>query len=51
MSGLAVGIVIIIIKKENFKYALPFGTFLSIGGYISYFFGDKILKIISSLYI
>jgi len=51
VSGLAVGIVIIILKKKDFKYALPFGTFLSIGGYISYFFGDKILKIISSLYI
>ncbi len=51
LSGLAVGIIIIVIKKKDFKYALPFGTFLSIGGYISYFFGDKILRIISSLYI
>jgi len=51
LSGLAVGIVIIIIKKKDFKYALPFGTFLSIGGYIAYFFGDKVLKAISSLYI
>ena len=51
VSGLAVGIIIIIIKRKDFKYALPFGTFLSIAGYISYFFGEKILKMISSLYI
>lgn len=49
-SGLAVGIIIIIIKKKDFKYALPFGTFLSIGGIVSYFFGDSVLAIISSLY-
>ncbi len=41
VSGLVVGIIIIIIKKKDFKYALPFGTFLSIAGYISYFIGDK----------
>lgn len=51
VSGLAVGIIIIIIKKKDFKYALPFGTFLSIAGYISYFIGEKVLKIISSFYI
>lgn len=51
LSGLIVGIIIIILKKKDFKYALPFGTFLSIGGYISYFIGDKILKILSALYI
>ncbi|MEN8222157.1 MAG: prepilin peptidase [Acidobacteriota bacterium] len=51
LSGLAVGIIIIIIKKKDFKYAIPFGTFLSMGGYISYFFGEKILKVISSFYI
>ena len=51
VSGLAVGIIIIIIKKKDFKYALPFGTFLSIGGYVSYFYGDRILRIISSLYV
>ncbi len=50
LSGLAVGIIIIIIKKKDFKYALPFGTFLSIGGYIAYFFGETVLKVISSLY-
>jgi len=49
-SGLIVGLVIIIIKKKDFKYALPFGTFLSIGGYIAYFFGDSVLKVVSSLY-
>ena len=51
ISGLVVGIIIIIIKKKDFKYALPFGTFLSIAGYISYFFGEKVLMIISSFYI
>jgi len=48
ISGLAVGILIIIIRKKDFKYALPFGTFLSAGGYIATFYGDEILKLISS---
>ncbi len=51
LSGLVVGIVIIIVQKKNFKYALPFGTFLSIGGFVSYFFGDEIFSFISSLYL
>jgi len=49
LSGLAVGIMIIIIRKKDFKYALPFGTFLSAGGYFAYFFGDQVLELISSL--
>ncbi len=48
--GLIVGIVVIIIKKKNFQYALPFGTFLSIGGYISLFWGDYILSNILCFY-
>lgn len=50
-AGLAVGIAIIIVKRKNFRYALPFGTFLSLGGYISYFFGEKVLDFITSLYL
>ncbi len=50
VSGLIVGIFIIILKKKDLKYALPFGTFLGIGGYIAYFFGNRILEIINSFY-
>jgi len=49
-SGLIVGVAVIIIRKKDFKYALPFGTFLSLAGYISYFAGDSILLLIFSLY-
>ncbi len=51
VSGILVGILIIIFKKKDLKYALPFGTFLGISGYIAYFFGNRILQIINSFYL
>jgi len=49
-SGLIVGMFFIIFKKKDLKMALPFGTFLSLGSYISLFWGDEILKLIQSIY-
>lgn len=49
-SGLIVGMFFIIFKKKNLKLALPFGTFLSLGSYISLFWGNEILKLIQSIY-
>ena len=49
--GLLVGLFFIIFKGKNLKLKLPFGTFLSIGSYISVFWGHHILKAIYSLYL
>ena len=49
-SGLIVGMFFIIFKKKDLKLALPFGTFLSLGSYISLFWGNEILKLIQSIY-
>jgi leader peptidase (prepilin peptidase) / N-methyltransferase len=41
--GSIVGVVVLIVKKESLKYALPFGTFLAIGALIAAVAGDAIL--------
>jgi leader peptidase (prepilin peptidase)/N-methyltransferase len=50
LSGLLVGIFLIIFKKKNLKSALPFGPFLSLGSYISIFWGPGILAWLGSLW-
>ncbi|MEN8153071.1 MAG: prepilin peptidase [Acidobacteriota bacterium] len=51
VSGLLVGIIMILFHNKNLKHALPFGVFLGIGGYISYFWGDLIFNKIQILYL
>ena len=50
LSGILVGGAIMIVKKKDMKFALPFGTFLSFGSYISVFWGNKILAMIKFMY-
>ena len=50
LSGLLVGIFFIIFKKKNLKLALPFGPFLSLGSFISLFWGNAILAWVGSLW-
>ncbi len=50
LFGLLVGIFLIIFKKKNLKLALPFGPFLSLGSFLSMFWGDAILAWIGSLW-
>jgi leader peptidase (prepilin peptidase)/N-methyltransferase len=49
-SGLLVGIFLIIFRKKDLKFALPFGPFLSLGSYISLFWGTGILAWLGSLW-
>lgn len=49
-AGLVVGLFFIIFKGQNLKMKLPFGTFLSLGSYISLFLGNHILNAVRSLY-
>jgi leader peptidase (prepilin peptidase)/N-methyltransferase len=48
--GLIVGGFLIIFKKKNLKFQLPFGTFLGLGSYISVFWGYEILIFIQSVF-
>lgn len=48
-SGLFVGVIFIVFKKKTLKFALPFGTFLGIGSFISLFWGEKVLLFIRSI--
>ena len=49
-SGLLVGVFFIVYKKANLKYALPFGSFLAFGAFISLFWGHLILKMFGTLF-
>lgn len=48
--GLLTGIYFIIFRKKTMKLALPFGTFLGLGSYVSLFAGEQILRFIQSLF-
>jgi len=50
LSGLLVGMFLILCKKKTLKYALPFGPFLSLGSYIALFWGPGILAWVGSLW-
>jgi len=50
LSGLLVGLYFILFRKKDFKLALPFGPFLSLGSYLALFWGDAILAWIGSLW-
>lgn len=43
LTGTFVGIIVILLKEKNLKFALPFGPFLSIGAMSYVFFGEKVL--------
>jgi leader peptidase (prepilin peptidase)/N-methyltransferase len=43
LSGTLVGIIVMLQKRENLKFAIPFGPFLSIGAISYVFFGEKIM--------
>jgi leader peptidase (prepilin peptidase)/N-methyltransferase len=49
VSGLVVGVFFIIFYKKDLKFALPFGTFLGFGAFLSLFWGERILLFIRSL--
>lgn len=50
LFGLLVGIFFIVFKKKNLKLALPFGPFLSLGSFVSLFWGDAIMAWIGSFW-
>jgi leader peptidase (prepilin peptidase) / N-methyltransferase len=42
--GSITGIIIMVLKGKDFKYAIPFGPFLSLGAFISLFYGEEIIR-------
>jgi leader peptidase (prepilin peptidase)/N-methyltransferase len=42
--GSIVGIAIMLLKGKDFKYAIPFGPFLSLGAVISLFYGEALIS-------
>jgi leader peptidase (prepilin peptidase)/N-methyltransferase len=41
--GSVIGIAIMLLKGKDFKYAIPFGPFLSLGAVISLFYGETLI--------
>jgi leader peptidase (prepilin peptidase)/N-methyltransferase len=44
LVGSIVGISIMIVKGKDFKYAIPFGPFLSLGAVLSFFYGEELIR-------
>ncbi len=44
VSGTLVGLVVLILKNESMKYALPFGTFLALGAIAAAIGGDPLIR-------
>jgi leader peptidase (prepilin peptidase)/N-methyltransferase len=43
LIGSVVGITVMLIKGKDFKYAIPFGPFLSLAAMVSMFYGENII--------
>jgi leader peptidase (prepilin peptidase)/N-methyltransferase len=44
LIGSITGILIMVLKGKDFKYAIPFGPFLSLGAVISLSYGEEIIR-------
>ena len=44
LIGSIIGIILMVIKGKDFKYAIPFGPFLSLGAIISLFYGQNMIN-------
>ena len=44
LIGSITGIIIMILKGKDFKYAIPFGPFLSLGAVIALFWGETLIR-------
>jgi leader peptidase (prepilin peptidase)/N-methyltransferase len=42
--GSIIGVMVMVIKGKDFKYAIPFGPFLSLGAALSLFYGERIIQ-------
>jgi leader peptidase (prepilin peptidase) / N-methyltransferase len=50
VAGSLIGVFVIVLKRGGLKYALPYGTFLALGGLVASIAGDSIVNWYVSLY-
>jgi leader peptidase (prepilin peptidase) / N-methyltransferase len=43
LVGSLIGVIVMVIKGKDFKYAIPFGPFLSLGAALSLFYGEQLI--------
>ncbi|MBS3818569.1 prepilin peptidase [bacterium] len=48
--GALVGLLLILFKRKNFQYSLPFGTFLAPAAFVALLWGERIIHAYLSLY-
>ncbi|MGO8988917.1 MAG: prepilin peptidase [bacterium] len=44
LVGSIIGIILMVSKGKDFKYAIPFGPFLSLGAVIALFYGENLIR-------
>ena len=44
LVGSSIGILVMVLKGKDFKYAIPFGPFLSLGAVLTLFYGEAIIR-------
>lgn len=44
VAGSLIGILLIILKGKNFKYAVPFGPFLALGAFCALLYGERLIS-------
>jgi len=44
LIGSMIGVIVMVIKGKDFKYAIPFGPFLSLGAVLSLFYGENLIR-------
>ena len=44
LVGSVIGVIVMVIKGKDFKYAIPFGPFLSLGAALSLFYGENLIR-------
>ena len=50
IAGAVIGILVIAVRRGGLKYALPYGTFLSIAALVSSLYGEQIVRWYTGLY-
>lgn len=49
-AGAIVGVLLMVVSRENLKYALPFGTFLALGALVAMLVGDDLIAWYAGFY-
>jgi leader peptidase (prepilin peptidase)/N-methyltransferase len=44
IAGSLIGILLIVVKGKNFKYAVPFGPFLALGAFCTLLYGERLIN-------